>query len=214
MNRSPLGPANPHLSSSPTGASASGDDGRTSSGLRHFFQSFPEDRHLEVLDLGGLNQTNVNFLSAFDCRIHTLDLLAAFDQVRETVNGCFEPDEARAFIEEFLGFSPAHFDAVLAWDSLEHLDAAVIDLAVSRLGQVLKPGGSLLAFFHSQAGGEVIPLQRYEISDRETLVIRTIGSRRLLRTFNNRSLERLFGGFESVKFFLSRDSLREVIVVR
>jgi hypothetical protein len=30
--------------------------------------------------------------------------------------------------------------------------------------------------------------------------------------FNNRSLEKLFGGFESVKFFLTKDRLREVIV--
>ena len=214
MNRSPLGPANPNPSSSPAATGAPGQDGRTSSGLRHFFQSLPEGKHLEVLDLGGLNQTNVNFLSALDCKIHTLDLLAAFDQAGAAADGRFEPEDARAFVEEYLGFSPAHFDAVLAWDSLEHLDAAVIELAVSRLGQVLKAGGSLLAFFHSQAGGEIIPLQRYEISDQETLVIRPVGSRRLPRTFNNRSLERLFGGFESVKFFLSRDSLREVIVVR
>jgi hypothetical protein len=32
--------------------------------------------------------------------------------------------------------------------------------------------------------------------------------------FNNRSLEKLFGKFESVKFFLTRDNLREVIVRR
>ena len=217
MNRAPLGPVTqtPSSASSSSGAAGMpGDNGRTSSGLRHFFQCFPEGKHLEVLDLGGLNETNVNFLSALDCRIHTLDLLAVFDQARAAVNGRFEPEDARAFVEEYLGFPPAHFDAALAWDTLEHLDEAVIELAVSRLGQVLQPGGSLLAFFHSQAGGENVPLQRYEISDRETLAIRPVGSRRLPRTFNNRSLERLFGGFESVKFFLSRDSLREVIAVR
>ena len=214
MNRAPLGPVTQTPFTSSATAGMPGDEERTSSGLRHFFQSFPEGKHLEVLDLGGLNETNVNFLSALDCKIHTLDLLAVFDQALAAVNGRFEPEDARAFVEEYLGFPPAHFDAALAWDTLEHLDEAVIDLAVSRLGQVLKPGGSLLAFFHSQAGGESVPLHRYEISDRETLAIRPVGSRRLPRTFSNRSLERLFGGFESVKFFLSRDSLREVMVAR
>ena len=38
--------------------------------------------------------------------------------------------------------------------------------------------------------------------------------RTLPQTFNNRSLERLFGEFHSVKFFLTRDNLREVIAVR
>jgi hypothetical protein len=34
------------------------------------------------------------------------------------------------------------------------------------------------------------------------------------QVFNNRSLEKLFGKFESVKFFLTRENLREVIVRR
>ena len=216
MSRLPLGPVTQDSSSSLPVADAPGSEqnARHSSGLRHFFHSFPEGNHLEVLDLGGLNETNVNFLSALNCKIHAVDLLKVFDQASAGFNGRFEPEDAQAFIEEYLGFPPAHFDAVLVWDTLEHLDAAVIELAVSRLGQVLKPGGSLLAFFHSQAGGETVARRRYEISDRETLVMRPVGSRRLPGTFNNRSLERLFGGFESVKFFLSRDSLREVIVVR
>ena len=45
---------------------------------------------------------------------------------------------------------------------------------------------------------------------------RAIVGERGMRTsgqiFNNRSLEKLFGKFESVKFFLTRDNLREVIV--
>jgi hypothetical protein len=31
------------------------------------------------------------------------------------------------------------------------------------------------------------------------------------RLYNNRGLEKLFGRFESVKFFLTRDRLREII---
>jgi hypothetical protein len=36
--------------------------------------------------------------------------------------------------------------------------------------------------------------------------------RRPAQLFNNRSLEKLFHRFESVKFFLTREQLREVIV--
>jgi hypothetical protein len=38
------------------------------------------------------------------------------------------------------------------------------------------------------------------------------GLRRPAQLFNNRGLERLFGRFDSVKFFLTRERLREVIV--
>jgi hypothetical protein len=38
------------------------------------------------------------------------------------------------------------------------------------------------------------------------------GTRAPAQLFNNRSVEKLFGNFESVKFFLARDRLREIIV--
>jgi hypothetical protein len=37
---------------------------------------------------------------------------------------------------------------------------------------------------------------------------------RLQRVFNNRNIENLFRDFASLKFFLARDNVREVLVVR
>ena len=50
--------------------------------------------------------------------------------------------------------------------------------------------------------------------DRKTITLAPRGRRRPAQFFNNRSLEKLFQDFESVKFFLTRDHLREVIVRR
>jgi len=36
----------------------------------------------------------------------------------------------------------------------------------------------------------------------------------LQRVFNNRHIENLFRDFASIKFFLSRDNIREVLVLR
>jgi len=36
----------------------------------------------------------------------------------------------------------------------------------------------------------------------------------LQRVFNNRHIETLFRDFASIKFFLARDNIREVLVVR
>jgi hypothetical protein len=38
--------------------------------------------------------------------------------------------------------------------------------------------------------------------------------RRPVQRFNNRGVEKLFQRFQSVKFFLARDNLREVVVRR
>ncbi|MGH9667993.1 MAG: hypothetical protein ACRD9L_26550, partial [Bryobacteraceae bacterium] len=59
-----------------------------------------------------------------------------------------------------------------------------------------------------------IPIYTYRISDGKTLQLSQRGKRVPAQFFNNRSLEKLFQKFASVKFFLTRDHLREVIVKR
>ena len=188
---------------------------RKSNGLSHFFETFPDRPDLEVLDLGGLTQSNVNFLSEHGCKIHALDLLADFDYCKEHLpERQFDPQTAQQFIDEYLNYSVDQFDAILAWDTLEHLDPDLLNLVVPRLGEILSPDGGLLTFFHTQSRGETVRVYRYQIEDSHVLTLQVRQQRTLQQTFNNRSLERLFGAFRSVKFFLTRDSLREVIAVR
>jgi len=189
---------------------------RKSNGLQHFCQTLTRDPNLQVLDLGGLTESNVHFLSRLGCRIHALDLLENFDRYRAGLPGRrFDPQAARDFVEEYLSFEPEQFDAVLVWEVLEHLDGDVLYMTLPRLTQILRPaGGRLLTFFHTQSRGERVPVYRYQIQDDQTLRLRPRQMRTLPHTFNNRGLERLFQGFGSVKFFLTRDHLREVIAVR
>ena len=188
---------------------------RKSNGLSHFFDTFPDRPNLEVLDLGGLTQSNVNFLSEHGCKIHALDLLADFDYCKEHLpDRQFDSQTAQQFIDEYLSYKVDQFDAILGWDTLEHLDADLLSLAVPWLGEILCPNGGLLTFFHTQSRGEMVRVYRYQIEDSQVLALQVRQQRTLPQTFNNRSLERLFGSFRSVKFFLTRDSLREVIAVR
>ena len=54
----------------------------------------------------------------------------------------------------------------------------------------------------------------FRIVDNKTISVVDRGLRPTGQVFNNRTLEKLFGKFESVKFFLTRENLREVIVRR
>ena len=58
------------------------------------------------------------------------------------------------------------------------------------------------------------PVYSFRIQDKTTLRLVQRGTRPSAQLFNNRGLEKLFARFESVKFFLTRESLREVIVRR
>jgi len=83
---------------------------------------------------------------------------------------------------------------------------------VERLHKVTRPKSYLLAFFHSDDKLAGVPYYTFRISEVNALEVSTQGTRRPAQLFNNRSLEKLFGRFESVKFFLTRERLREVII--
>ncbi len=188
---------------------------RHSNGLRHFFDHLPQDRVLEVLDLGGLNEANIDFLSRIGGRIHAVDLLDCFDRSRrEAPAEALGIDAGRAFIDEYLNFARNQFDAILVWDALEFLDSDILHMTVPRLGEILRPGGALLSFFHNESRGQTVQVHTYKIQQPDTIRIEPRQLRTLHNTFNNRSLERLFADFDTVKFFLTRDHLREVIVSR
>jgi hypothetical protein len=70
----------------------------------------------------------------------------------------------------------------------------------------------MLAFFHSDDKLEAVPSYTFRIQQMNALEVVQHGMRRPQQLFNNRGLEKLFGRFESAKFFLTRERLREVIV--
>ncbi len=189
---------------------------RRSNGLRQFFEALHGQSRMQILDLGGASQANINFITLQGHRLYTEDLLLALDrltaQTRESRAG--RDVMAARFLADNLAFAPAEFDGIMVWDTLEFLEEEMLAATVGRLHSILKPGGTLLSFFHTHAKGETVPVYRYQIRDHQTLHLRPRVSRPLPRALNNRSLERLFANFHAVKFFLSKENLREVIVTR
>ncbi len=118
------------------------------------------------------------------------------------------------FLRDSLGFPEASRDGILLWDTLDFLPPALLHAAVERLHFICKPGAYLLAFFHADEKAAEVPVYSYRIHDAATLVLATRRMRAPASLFNNRSVEKLFQRYQSVKFFLARDHLREVIVRR
>jgi len=85
---------------------------------------------------------------------------------------------------------------------------------VEKLHRMLKPKGTLLAFFHTRDAGAESPYCRYHIVQPDTIELEPAAGFRLQRIFNNRHIENLFKDFSSRRFFLGRDNIREVILVR
>jgi hypothetical protein len=103
---------------------------------------------------------------------------------------------------------------VLLWDSLQFMSPALLNATVERLYDVMRPISYLLAFFTATERVSQAPSHAFRIADNKTITLTERGTRPAGQVFNNRNLEKLFGKFESVKFFLTRENLREVIVRR
>ena len=188
---------------------------RRSNGLRQFFENLPREGRLRILDLGGVSQANVNFIALQGHKLYTEDLLVSLERIKAAMRDSGAPNGLPGrFIQENLNFPAEQFDGVLVWDTLEFLDEETLRAAISQMHAIVKPGGTLLTFFHTAAKGETVHVYRYQIRDYQTLHLHPRVSRPLPRAFNNRNLERLFSNFHAVKFFLAKDNLREVIVTR
>jgi 2-polyprenyl-3-methyl-5-hydroxy-6-metoxy-1,4-benzoquinol methylase len=116
------------------------------------------------------------------------------------------------FLLQTLDYREGQFDGVLIWDVLEYLAPALLAAVVDRLHKIVRPGSCMLAFFHSDDKLETVPAYTFRIQEKNSLLVIRQCDRRPAELFNNRSLEKLFGRFESVKFFLTRERLRELIV--
>jgi SAM-dependent methyltransferase len=192
-------------------------DTRHSSGLDQFCSTLEERPGLSILDLAGASQQTISFLVNHGHRLYSDDFVRQLDQAfgdGDFYENQSNPLKSGPFLQNAMNFEPGVFDGALVWDTLQFLNGPLLEAVVKKLHRVLKPGAVLLAFFTAEERAETIPTYSYRISDRKTILLVARGRRKPAQFFNNRSLEKLFHEFESVKFFLTRDHLREVIVRR
>lgn len=172
---------------------------------------------MAILDLAGANQGTVSFITNYGHRLYSDDFLRQLDVCfgqGDFYENQTNPRAVDAFLHATLDFPEEAFDGALVWDVLEYLSPPLLALVVQRLRAMLRPGSCLLAVFHNEERAETVPCYSFRIHDHRTIQLSTRGRRQPAQFFNNRSLERLFQDFQSVKFFLTRDHLREVIVRR
>lgn len=206
-------PAHAGSGRSPSPFSAASVETRPSRGLEAFFTQIRDQFGLTILDLGGATQKNITFITELGHRLYSEDFLAI---LRETF-GEDDPEQANPgrieyFLKQTLDYPEGHFDGVLIWDVLEYLSPSLLTAVVDRLLSVVSKRSYMLAIFHSDDKLEDVPNYSFRIAGTGTLEVAQQGLRKPVQRFNNRSLEKLFGRYDSVKFFLTRERLREVLV--
>lgn len=191
---------------------------RTCIGLGEFMRNLSGsgEQKLCVLDLGPTSPINITLLTELGVRVFNEDVLhesqdSSYAVVQE--DGSTQIDPVRFFAEN-MDYPAGQFDAILFWDIADYLPETLVKPLVERLQAMLKPRGHLLAFFHTKDAGAESLYSRHHIVQKDTLELEPIQGFKLQRIFNNRHIENLFKDFASRKFFLGRDNIREVLMVR
>lgn len=190
---------------------------RRSTGFNQFVRVILRPDGQKVLDLGPTSPANISYITGLGHRTYNEDVLAAANSPRLVIpgeaSGTTRVDGVR-FLAEDLQYEPESFDAVMLWDVCDYLPEELVKPTVERIYQIAKPKAALLAFFHAREAGADAPHYRYHIKDENTLELQPGQPFKLQRTFQNRHIESLFQNFYSIKFFLGKDNIREVLLVR
>jgi hypothetical protein len=198
---------------------------RVSNGLKEFLWNLDGLGRGTLLDLGPAWQTTLSFFIERGFRVSSEDFLRGWKaflteeekrlredaDARETLD-MTPSGRATRFLAESLQYPHASFDAVLLWDLPDYLEPMLVKQMVARLTELLRPGGVVLAMFHSK---KPEGFQRYRVADSNTLqVISSAVICPAQKVYQNREIQDLFGRFRTMKSFVGRDQLRETLFIK
>lgn len=190
---------------------------RRSHALEHFTGVLTRSEPMQVLDLGGIQQGTLDFVTNLGHRLYAEDLLraagAAFTR-EQLESGGLEERAVEEFLAQSIPFPNGAAGGALMWDRFHFLPAPLAQAVAARLYRVLRPGAALLAIFHPEAAKAQPSACVCRIVDEQHLLMTPRGEPRRTQPFTPRSIERFFHQFQSVKFFMTRESVQEVIVRR
>ena len=198
---------------------------RISNGLKEFLWLIDGSGQGRILDLGAVFQSTVMFFIERGFRLSTEDMMRSWKEFltteEENMRNMKVGDEsarvsqgmlAGKFLDSNLQYPEDNFHGVLAWDLFDYLDAELLPRVMERLYTVLRPGGAILASFHSKTPErfnryKIVDGQNIELIPSPTLAVHS-------RIFQNREILDIFGKFRSSKTFVGRDQVREALFLK
>lgn len=191
---------------------------RHSSGWSALKKHLASEPGLRVLDIGPTSSANINFLTGMGHGVWMADLVHESHKSEwETPpheEGAQPGFNAQGFFEQNLNFGGREFDVVLLWTTLDYIPEGLVAPLIEKLHASLRPGGRILAIFHTRSTGPDTAFCRYHLTDTDAIEMQESEPFRVRRVYTNRNIEKLFSAFSNYRFFLAKDNFYEVIITR
>lgn len=172
---------------------------------------------MRILDIGPTSPTNINFLTTLGHGVYMADIVNESLQgnwMRPAADGSEPRFDVDAFLDQNLNFAGREFDVVLLWTTLDYIPEVLVEPVVQRFRSSMRPGGYVLALFHSKPTGAQTAFCRYHITDSDSIEMQETTNYPVQRVYNNRKIEKIFESYANLKFFLAKDNLYEVLITR
>jgi hypothetical protein len=175
------------------------------------FEEIRKRPKLQVLDLGSVVGSNVEFLSQYGCKLYIEDLYAALSSAQRGEGEIVSPE----FFAEFLSLpDDTRFDVVFAWDIFNYLQRKELAYLGLQLRRFCPPGALLFAQISIL---KQIPAQpyRYKIKDEQNLIYeRRTPTERPSPRFAPAEVTGLLKGFRVDRSFLLKHGIQEYLLLR
>jgi hypothetical protein len=189
---------------------------RHSSGWNELLKHLRVNDSLRILDIGPTSSSNINYITSLGHSIYMANVVEEASKpewLLPAEDGEPAGFDVEGFLKANLNFAGRMFDVVILWDTADYLPESLLGPIFTRIHQVLQPGGLMLAFFHTTSTPETT-FCRYHLTDSDVVGMQRAGNYPLVQIYSNRKIENMLSEFSGYRFFLAKDSLREVIITR
>jgi hypothetical protein len=203
-----ISPRRGYLEPPPASQAVAEDPVCATKALRKFLTAFTSRQSPVLLDLGPVVGNNVSFFGEqLGCKIFVEDIFADLD--RHVRRG--KVDALPAFFKTRFTQADGAVDGVLCWDLIDYLDRPAAQALAEQLTRMIRPEGSLLAFFGTAQPRETRYTKYIIVNEVKLRHRRYQAARGRQAILPNRDIIRLFSNLRVSDSFLLQNNLREIL---
>lgn len=175
--------------------------------LRKFLGTLTSRESPVLMDLGPVVGSNVTFFGErLGCKIILEDLFGDLDRYPRNADKPFSE-----YLKTRLKHEDGSVDGILCWNFFDFLDLPSAQALALALTKLLRPDGTLLAFFTTVAAADT-RFSKYVIVDEDSVKQRPYSTGGRKQTpFQNRDIIRMFDGLKVSESFLLKTNVREFL---
>lgn len=175
--------------------------------LRKFLSNLTSRESPVLMDLGPVVGSNVTFFGErLGCKIILEDLFGDLERYPKNAEVPFAD-----YLKTRLKHEDGSVDGILCWNFFDYLDWRSAQALAAALTKVLRPDGTVLAFF-TTVGTADTRFSKYVIMDEDSVKQRPYSSGGKKQTsFQNRDIIRMFEGLKVAESFLLKTNVREFL---